>query len=326
MKIWILSEYENKDSSEPMPYDIERFLEEGLKKGLQIELRNPSDFELFVDGASNKTILYNGAPVSVPDFAIPRMLIKDRGGYFPLAVIRHLERMGTQVLNSAYSIERVIDKLHTHQILVEHGISTPATLLGRFPLDLDMVESRIGFPVVVKTLQGTCGTGVFMAKDRQSFKDVMDLIAETSSGVQIIFQKFIEASHGRDLRLLVCGGKVIATMERRAADGGFKANFSTGGSVQSFVPDRVAVDMALRTSRALGLDFAGVDLLFDEGGGYTVCEANAMPGFKGLESCCNVNVPDAVFNMLLAGMGFRKRIFPMLGIQRFNPFRSKMAA
>lgn len=326
MKIWILCEHENKDSSEPMPYDIGRFVEEGRKKGLQIELRNPSDFELFVDGSSNKKILYNGEPVSVPDFAIPRMLIKDRGGYFPLAIIRHLERMGTRVLNNAYSIERVIDKLHTHQILVEHGIPTPATLLGKFPLNLDMVESRIGFPAVVKTLQGTCGTGVFMAKDRQSFKDVMDLISETSSGIQIIFQKFIEASHGRDLRLLVCGGKVLAAMERRAADGGFKANFSTGGSVQAFIPDRVAVDMALRTSKALGLDFAGVDLLFDEGGGYTVCEANAMPDFKGLESCCNVNVPQAVFNMLLAGRKIQKGIFPKFDMQRFNPFRPKIAA
>ena len=166
-----------------------------------------------------------------------------------------------------------------------------------------------------------------MAQNKQSFKDVMDLIAETNTNVQMIFQKFVASSHGRDLRLLVCGGKVIAAMERQASEGGFKANFTTGGSVREYMPDRLASDMALRTAKALGLEFAGIDLLFDEKGGYTVCEANSMPGFKGIESCCAVNVPKAVFDLLKGRKSPRFSLFRFpINKAAFAPFRGWKAA
>lgn len=108
----------------------------------------------------------------------------------------------------------------------------------------------------------------------------MELIGETSPNIQLIFQQYIEASRGRDLRLFVVDGEVIASMERRASDGGFKANYSTGGSVHCFEPDEDAVKMAVKTANVLDIQIAGIDLLFTDKG-YTICEANTFPASRG---------------------------------------------
>ena len=170
-------------------------------------------------------------------------------------------------------------------------------MLAKFPVDLELVERTIGFPVVVKTLLGVNGSGVFLMDNHNAFSDLMNLIEQTNPDIQLIFQKFIAKSKGRDLRLFVVDGQVIASMERRATDGGFKANYTQGAEVVEFEPDQVATDMAVKTAEILNLQVAGIDLLYDENG-YTICEANSFPGFKGLESCCDVNIPQKIFEAM----------------------------
>ena len=206
-------------------------------------------------------------------------------------------------LNGAATIETVRDKLHTHQILSESGIDTPDTMLAKFPVNIDLIEREIGFPVVVKTLNGALGIGVFLLESQSAFRDLMELVGETNTNLQLIFQKFVSVSKGRDLRLLVVDGKVEAAMERRAKDGGFKANYSSGASVHEFEPDQEAIDIALRTAEAMNLQIGGIDLLFKENGGYTICEANTFPGFKGLEQASGKNIPEIIFNAMRKTLG-----------------------
>jgi gamma-F420-2:alpha-L-glutamate ligase len=175
-------------------------------------------------------------------------------------------------------------------------------MLAKFPIDSDLVERSIGFPVVVKTLLGVNGTGVFLMDNRDSFEDLMNFMEQTSPNTQLIFQKYIAKSHGRDLRLFVVDGKVIASMERRSSNGGFKANYTQGAAVVEFVPDEEAKRLAVQCAEILNLQVAGIDLLYDENG-YTICEANSFPGFKGLESCCNVNVPREIYQAMQQRLG-----------------------
>ena len=125
----------------------------------------------------------------------------------------------------------------------------------------------------------------------------MELIQETNPNIQLIFQKFIANSKGRDLRVFVVEGEVIACMERRAADGGFKANFSQGGAVEEYPIDEAGKELAIKVANVLDIQVAGIDLLFTEDG-FTVCEANTFPGFKGLESACEVNVPQRIYQAM----------------------------
>lgn len=295
MEVWILFN-EEVESSSAEALEIRRFLAEGREMGINVKVFHPEQFDLLVSEHSKESILIDGKFHPLPDFLLPRTYVIDTG-YFALAVIRQFERLGVHVFNDSKSIETVADKLHTHQVLVESSLPTPPTMLAKFPVKSDLVEKKLGFPVVVKTLLGVNGSGVFLIDNRGRFEDLMGLIAETNPNIQLIFQQFIAKSKGRDLRLFVVDGKVIASMERRAQEGQFKANFSTGASVTEYIPDEKAVELAIKTAEILNLQVAGIDLLFAEDG-YTICEANSFPGFKGLESCCDVNVPREIFTAM----------------------------
>lgn len=318
MEVWILF-HEEEEAPSAEAYEVRRFKAEARAMGIELKIFHPNQFDLLVTDEARDTILVDGSPMPLPDVLLPRTLLKDTG-YFPLAVIRQFERQGVLVYNTAACIEAVADKLHTHQILVEHHLPTPTTMMAKFPVDMELIENLIGFPVVVKTLLGANGSGVFLIENRPAFHDLMDLIGETNPNIQLIFQKYIASSHGRDLRLFVVDGEVIASMERRSADGSFKANFSTGGSVHEFTPDQEAIDLAVRTAKALDIRIAGIDLLFTDNG-YTICEANTFPGFRGLEMACNVNVPQIIYNAMRKKLAERKEAAPPL--VRFEDIRRR---
>ena len=304
MEVWILYG-DDIDSTADLAHEVRRFIGEVEKMGITVRVYRPEQFDLLVTEDARDSVLIDGVPVPLPDFVYPYFNHNDHS-YFSLAIVRQLERLGVCVYNNAATIETVRDKLHTHQILAEAGIPTPATMLAKFPVDIELIESTIGFPVVVKTLNGALGIGVFLIENAKAFKDLMDLIGETNPNLQLIFQQFIACSKGRDLRLFTVDGQVIASMERRAKEGDFKANYSGGGSVHAFVADDEAVELALRTAEALDIQIGGIDLLFKEGGGYTICEANTFPGFKGLEKASGVNVAGKIFDSMQARMKARK--------------------
>ncbi len=300
MEVWILFN-EEIESASAEAFEVRRFLAEGREMGIDVKVYHPEQFDLLVTDEDRESVLIDGAPVPLPDYVLPRCYVID-SGYFSLAVVRQLERMGVRVFNDSMSIEMVADKMHTHQVLAESKLPTPTTMLAKFPIDMDLVESSIGFPVVVKTLLGVNGTGVFLIDNRDSFEDLMSFMEQTSPNTQLIFQKYIAMSHGRDLRLFVVDGEVIASMERRSSNGGFKANYTQGAQVVEFVPDEEAKALAIQCAEILNLQVAGIDLLYDENG-YTICEANSFPGFKGLESCCNVNVPREIYRAMQQRIG-----------------------
>lgn len=295
MEVWILFN-EEIDAPSAEAFEIRRFISEGRDMGINVKVFHPEQFDLLVTAEDRESILVDGKSVPLPDFLLPRTYVIDTG-YFALAVIRQFERLGVHVYNDSACIEMVADKLHTHQALIEAHLPTPPTMLAKFPIKTDLVEEKLGFPLVVKTLLGVNGTGVFLMDNRKHFQDFMALIAETNPNIQLIFQKFISKSVGRDIRLFVVDGEVIAAMERRAHDGGFKANISQGGTGIEIQPSQEAIEIAIKAAEVLNIQIAGIDLLYDDNG-YTVCEANTFPGFKGLERYCDVNVPRRIFESM----------------------------
>ena len=296
MEVWILFG-DDIESNADLAFEARRCLREGKKMDIDVKVIKPSQFDILVTQGDRESILINGKAVPLPDFVFPYFNHNDQG-YFALAIVRQLQRLGVHVFNGAEVIETVRDKLHTHQILAQSGIDTPDTMLAKFPVNLDLIEQNIGFPVVVKTLNGALGIGVFLLENRGAFQDLMELVGETNPNLQLIFQKFVSVSKGRDLRLLVVDGQVVAAMERRAQDGGFKANYSSGATVHEFIPDEESVNIAIKTAEVLNIDIGGIDLLFKENGGYTICEANTFPGFKGLETASGVNVAEKILQAM----------------------------
>lgn len=299
MKGWILY----RDSAtllRPEAYEIHRFVEVAKDEGIELAVYRPEQFDLTVTREDKKSILIDGESVELPDFLIPRMGAGTT--YFALAIIRHLERLGVYCVNSSQSVETVKDKLYTHQILAENNLPVPKTMLVKFPVNVKLVENHIGFPVVVKTLSGSQGSGVFLSENSSSFQDLMQLIEATNKTANIILQEFVHDSKGRDLRVITIGGRVIAGMQRFALQGQFKANFSSGGKVEPFEITPEIEWLSTQTSNVLGLDVAGIDLLFDNHH-FKVCEANSSPGFEGIESCCDINIAKEIFHFIRIRLG-----------------------
>ncbi|QEN05444.1 RimK family alpha-L-glutamate ligase [Thiospirochaeta perfilievii] len=296
---WILYRV-NDTEIKPEMYEINKLVQAAKEENIEIRVLEPEQIDLVVTREDRKSILVDGKPTALPDFVLPRMGAGTT--YFALAVIRHLERLGVRCFNTSTHIDMVKDKLFTQQILAENNIPVPKTMLVKFPVDSDLVEKTIGFPVVIKTLSGSQGKGVFLSEKRKNFEDLMQLIEVTNSKVNVIIQEFMQDSYGRDLRVFTLGGRAIACMERTSANEDFKANYSAGGSVKSHPITPEIEWLATEASRLLGLDIAGVDLLFD-GDHFRICEVNSSPGFEGLEQTCNVNVAKEIYHFIKIRLG-----------------------
>ncbi|RRJ66283.1 RimK family alpha-L-glutamate ligase [Paenibacillus oralis] len=294
MQGWIMYKSSANDVK-PETYEIKRLMEEAEKQGVNVRVFAPEQFELIVTRDDRKSVMVGGEVLQLPDFVLPRMGAGTN--YFALALIRHLERLGVRTFNSSQSIDTVKDKLFTLQILAEYNLPVPKTMLIRSKVDVDLVEKHLGFPVVVKTISGSQGSGVFLAETKSKFIDLLEMINAYKENATMILQEFVESSRGMDLRVLTIGGRVVAAMKRMSGNDSFKANFSRGGSVEPFEINPEIEWLALETARLLNLDIAGIDLLFD-GDHYKICEANSSPGFEGLESCCRVNIAEEIYNFL----------------------------
>jgi gamma-F420-2:alpha-L-glutamate ligase len=276
-------------------YEIDRLLEAAPEHAYQVEVVNPNELELLVNSEKKDGIYINGEEAPLPDFVIPRM--GSTSDYFSLAALRQLENLGVYCLNNATAVTLAQDKLLHLQVLARAGAAVPKTLLIRFPVDADLVDREIGFPVVVKTLIGTQGSGVHLCDDRQSLTDLLQFVEANNPDAQLVLQQFLAESRGRDVRVLSVGGHIVAAMERIAKTG-FKSNYSLGGEARRFeYGPRNELSVA-EVMRNLDMDIAGLDFLYDEEVGFRICEVNSSPGFEGLEATCGVDVPAFIYQYL----------------------------
>ena len=288
MKLWMLG---NRLTTEM--YERERFIKEAEKSGIDFTVAFADEIDLIVSRDDRKSIRYRNDVVALPDALLART--GSGTGYFNLSVLRQFERLNVLTLPNSSSIEASKDKLYASQILAQAGLPTPKTMLTRFPCKSETVEKQVGFPCVMKVVTGSHGAGVFLCEDAKQFEDLSELISSLDAKNSMIIQEYIKESEGRDLRVIVIGGRVVGAMQRTSTDGSFKANISRGGQGKAYDVDDEMEMLAIQVAKVLDLDIAGVDLLFHSDG-YRICEANSSPGFEGFEKALDINVPQKVFD------------------------------
>ena len=281
-------------------YETNRLVEEFLKQDIDIQLVDPNTIDIFVNKDNKQSILVNGEPSSLPKFVFPRT--GSGTTYHIKAVIRHFERMGVVVINGSDAIDNVKDKLYTHQILAQSNLDIPKTMLLKHPIDVDFVQKNIGFPAIVKTISGSYGRGVFLAETKKQLKQLLTMAELVKSSYNIIIQEFIKDTWGKDLRVLVVNNKVVGCMMRQATDDDFRANITRGGEGFPYEVNEQIEWLSSESSKALNLDIAGVDLLFDNGG-YKICEVNSNPGFEGMEQFTKKNIAEEIVSFIKFKIG-----------------------
>jgi RimK family alpha-L-glutamate ligase len=288
MKLWMLG---NRLTTEL--YERERFIEESAIYGIDFSVVFADEIDLIVSRDDRKSIRYRNDIVSLPDSVLART--GSGTGYFNLSVLRQFERLNVPTIPNSASIEASKDKMYANQILAQAGLPIPKTMLTRFPCKAELVEKQVGFPCVIKVVTGSHGAGVYLCENAKQFEDLSELISSLDFKNSMIVQEYIQYSEGRDLRVIVIGGRVIGAMQRTSVDGSFKANISRGGQGEAYDVDDEMEMLSIQVAKVLDLDIAGVDLLFHPDG-YRICEANSAPGFKGFEAALDINVPKKVFD------------------------------
>ena len=239
-------------------------------------------------------IYYNGEKLPVYDAVIPR--IGASITHYGMAVLRQLEMQGVYPLNDSVAIGRSRDKLHSMQLLARDGIGLPVTTFAYDPkITEEVVRLAGGAPLVIKLLEGTQGVGVVLADSNRSAKSIIE--AFRGADVNILVQEFIKESSGTDIRALVVGGEVVATMKRTGAEGDFRSNLHRGGNA---VPIEISAEersTAIRAAKAMGLNVCGVDMLRSNHGP-VVMEVNSSPGLEGIENATRIDIASKIIETL----------------------------
>lgn len=220
---------------------------------------------------------------------------------------QRLEKLGMRLFNPARGIALCDDKSLTWLALKDQGIPMPRTVpapmtfsnIGYTTLDFAaQIGDRLGYPVVVKQCCGSFGQQVYLCHDQQQLLDKVKELA----GVPILFQQAITESMGRDVRINVVGGQVVASILRRSTAGDFRSNLTLGGEMEPYSPTEAEAQLAIRAAELLGLDFAGVDVLFGKDGPI-LCEVNSNAHFKTTLACTGVNMAEAIMRHIRAKIG-----------------------
>ena len=209
-----------------------------------------------------------------------------------------IEDRGIAVVNSAWAIERSVDKFYTTARLQEAGLPVPETVVcdcAGAAMEAIRQMLAAGGEVIVKPIFGSMGHGLVRIADAELAWRVVRPLEQMRSVFYV--QRAID-SGGRDVRLFVVGGRVVGAIERTAPPGDWRTNVARGGIARAIEPSSEWKDYALAATRAVGADYAGVDLLESRAGEVFVLEVNGIPGWKGLQSATGVDVAASIVELV----------------------------
>lgn len=273
-------------ASNPDLYSNKRIMEAGEMRGHEMHFLNIKECYMKLDAKTPEIHYRGGLILNQFDAIIPR--IRPSITFYGCALTRQFEAMNVFCLNSSTAITQSRDKLFSLQLLLQSGIEIPTTGFAHSPLDTDdLIKMVGGTPLIVKLLEGTQGKGVVLAETKKAAESVIN--AFKSLNANILVQEFIKEADGKDLRLFVIDGKVVAAIQREALAGEFRANIHLGGTASVIKPTTEEKKIAIRAAKAMDLKVAGVDIIRSSKGPLLL-EVNSSPGLEGIEGATNKDI------------------------------------
>ncbi len=286
-------------SREPKLYSTSRLVEAAQQRGHRPVVVDTLKFAIDVREGS-PALFYRGKPLKQFDAVLPR--IGASITYFGTAVVRQFEQLDVLVGNSSAGISNSRDKLRSFQILSRHRIGMPPTTFVRDRADVIPAIERVGgAPVMIKLLEGTQGVGVILAESVKVAEAIIETLQTARQNVLV--QKFVAESRGRDIRAIVVGDRVVAAMRRVAIGDEYRSNVHRGGRTERVELDEKFQETAVRAAQIMGLRISGVDIL-ESDQGPQVIEVNSSPGLEGIEAATGLDVAGAMIDYLAAHVDF----------------------
>jgi ribosomal protein S6--L-glutamate ligase len=240
------------------------------------------------------SVIFQGEALPKYSAIIPR--IGASYTFYGTAVVRQFEMMGVYSVNESQAISRSRDKLRSLQLLARDGIGLPITGFAHSTKDIDgLIKTVNGAPLVIKLLEGTQGIGVVLAETKKAAESVIEAFRGLKAN--ILVQEYIKEAGGADIRCLVVGNRVVASMIRKAAPGEFRSNLHRGGTAEIIKITPEERSTAVRAARSMGLNVSGVDILRSNHGP-VVMEVNSSPGLEGIETATGIDVASKIIELI----------------------------
>lgn len=283
-------------STSPESQATKYFTSAGKERGHEMEVLNPEQMYLYLSNVHRKDRLYfedRRIYKNEIDAVIPRIGASPSHAW---AVINHIrQNMGLFSTQTVAGIMNASDKLRTTQLLSIKGIKTPRTVYAKESRNVKLLIDLVGgLPVIVKGLRGSQGANVVILETVLSANSVLESYYKNKQ--QVLIQEYIEPdkSGAKDIRAIVVGDKVVASMQRTAPKGSFKSNVSLGATAEPIELTDDQKEICINAAEAIGLDVAGVDLMTDQDGNNYVIEINSNFGMHIQDICQDVNIAEEV--------------------------------
>lgn len=291
-------------ASNPDLYSNQRLLEAGDERGHDMMFLNIRHCYMKVDDVAPEVHYRGGHILNDLDAIITR--IRPSMTFYGCALARQFESMGVYTINSSAAITQSRDKLYSLQLMLKSGIGIPTTGFANSPIDTsDLIDMVDGAPLIVKLLEGTQGRGVVLAETRKAAESVIN--AFKSLNANLLVQEFIKEANGKDLRCFVINGKVVASIQRTAAPGEFRANIHQGGSASVVKITPEERKLAIKAAKCMGLKVAGVDIIRSSKGPLLL-EVNSSPGLEGIENATGKDIAGQIIASIENKLGWKRAL------------------
>jgi len=219
-----------------------------------------------------------------------------------LDLISEFERLGYCCVNSRITINICADKYRNYVRLKEYGLTQPKTILipNKDMIDDSLEALDTKFPIIMKTLRGSKGVGVLFIESKKSLDAIVQLVYKTDEDSDLLIQEYIKTDG--DIRVIVLGDRVIATMKRNVVEGDFRSNYSQGGNVSAYELTSMEEEQCLLAAKAVDGIFTAVDFIpakNREKKPPYILEVNSSPGTDGIEEATNKNISKEVLTHFL---------------------------
>lgn len=230
------------------------------------------------------------------DIIFQRVISYNRG----LHLTYCLEQIGLPVVNSFSVSEICGNKLITSLILKKNNVPTPKTTFAFSTESARECMKKLGFPLVVKPVIGSWGRGVYQIKDQSMADMMLDSRQENDNSFSRIyyFQELIDRP-SRDIRCIVIGDQIVASVFRYSSENEWRTNVAVGGRTEMAPLTSELKEIVLKASNAVGGGILGVDLMEDKERGYLVHEVNNTVEFRGASAVCKSDIAGAMTDYLV---------------------------
>lgn len=281
-------------ASNPNLYSNKRIMEAAEARGHEIVFLNVELAYMKLDAHSPEIRYRGGNILNEFDAVIPR--IKPAVTFYGCALIRQFDNLGVYCQNSAEAITQSRDKLFASQLFSKNDIHIPITGFAKSPMDTkDLIRMVNGAPLIIKLLESTQGKGVVLAETNKAAESVIN--AFKSVNTNILVQEFIKEANGQDIRCFVVNNRVVASMQRQAEKGEFRANLHQGGKASIIKITSEEKKLALKAAKVLNLAVAGVDIIRSNKGPLLL-EVNSSPGLEGIENATGKDIANEMIKAI----------------------------